>query len=71
MVKYRVPQTELDEDNKNKILSMIKYYTIKEGGIDFDKINLATFLSSSYGITLADAQEAVLTLITESKIEVV
>jgi len=70
MVKYRVPQSELDEDIKNRVLGMIKYYTIKEGGIDFDKINLATFLSTSYGMTLADAQEAVSTLITESAIEV-
>ena len=71
MVKYKVPQTELDEDNKNKILGMIKYYTIKEGGIDFDKINPVTFLSSSYGITLEDVEAAVQALITDGKIEVV
>jgi len=69
MVKYKVPQSELDEDNKNKILGMIKYYTIKEGGIDFDKINPVTFLSSSYGISLEDVEAAISTLITETKIE--
>ena len=69
MVKYKVPQTELDEDNKNKILSMIKYYTIKDGGVDFDKINPVTFLSSSYGISLEDVEAAVSTLMTETKIE--
>jgi len=69
MVKYKTLQTELDEDIENKVLSIIKYYTIKEGGVDFDKVNPITFLRISYGITLADAQEAVLTLISENKIE--
>lgn len=69
MVKYRVPQSEIDEDNKNKVLGMIKHYTIKEGGVDLDKLSPATFLSSSYGITLEGAKEVLQALISEGKVE--
>lgn len=68
MVKYKVPDSAFDEINKNRVLSVITYYTLKEGGIDLDKVNPTT-LAQRYGISLADAKKAVQALILEGKVE--
>ena len=67
MVKYRVSQSEIDELNKERVLSIIRYYTFKEGGIDLEKVNPTT-LVHRYGISLEDAKKAVKTLISEGKV---
>jgi len=69
-MKYRVLQSETDEDIKNRVLSIIRYCTFEEGGVDFDKVN-PTNLTRSYGISLEDVQEVLPDLISEGKIEVV
>ena len=70
MVIYRIPQSEIDEANKNSILGIIRYYTFKEGGVDLDKINPETLIHR-YGlnISLAEAKIIVQQLISEGKVE--
>ena len=70
MVKYRTPQSEIDKANKNKVLSIIRYYTFKEGGLDLEKVNPKTLIHKhGLDISLAKAKVFVQELISESKIE--
>jgi len=68
MVKYRVPQSEIDEMNKTRVLGVIRYYTFEKGGVDLEKLNPAT-IAHKHGINLADAKKALQTLISEGKVE--
>jgi len=70
MAIYKIPQSEIDEMNKNSILGIIRYYTFKEGGVDLDKINPETLIHR-YGlnISLAEAKIIVQQLISEGKVE--
>ena len=68
-MKYKVPDDFFDELNKNRVLSIITYYTLKEGGVDLDKVNPTT-LACRHGISLADAKKALQSLISEGKVEV-
>jgi len=71
MVKYKVPQSEIDEANKNSILGIIRYYTFKEGGVDLDKVNPETLIHRhGLSISLAEAKVLVQQLISEGKVEV-
>ena len=70
MVKYRVPQSEIDERNKTMVLDTIRYYTFNQGGLDLDKLD-PEILARRIGINLADAKKAVQVLISEGKVEVV
>ena len=70
MVKYRIPQSEIDEMNKARVLSVIRYYTFNYGGIDLEKVNPTTLLHRfGIEISLADAKSFVQQLISEGKIE--
>ena len=68
MVKYKVPQCYLDQLIKERIVSVIGFYTIKEGCVDVDKVNPVT-LTSRFSITLADAKRLIPELIAEERIE--
>ena len=68
MVKYRIPQGEIDEDTKNRVLGVIRYYTFKEGGLDLDKVNPET-LAYKHAINLSDAKKVLQALISEGKVE--
>lgn len=70
MVKYRTPQNEIDEMNKNRVLGVIRYYTFKEGGVDLNKVNPTTLLHRfGIEISLNDAKNFVQELISEGKVE--
>ncbi len=70
MVKFRIPQSEIDEMNKGRVLAIIRYYTIKEGSIDLDKVNPATLIHRhGLNISLAEARTFVQQLISEGKVE--
>ena len=72
MVKYRVPQIEIDEVNKNRVLGIIRYYTFKEEGLDLDKVNPKTLIHQhGLNISLAEAGLFVQQLISEGKVEVI
>ena len=64
MVIYRVPQSDLDEVIKERIVSVVRFYTIKYGGVDVDKINPTTLLSR-FSIRLADAKRLLPELLAE------
>jgi len=69
MVKYRIPQSEIDEANKNSILGIIRYYTFKEGGVDLDKISPETLIHKhGLNISLDEAKVLVQQLISEGKV---
>jgi len=71
MVKYKIPQSEIDEMNKSKVLGIIRYYTIKEGSIDLDKVNPKTLIyRHGLNISLSKANTFVQELISEGKVEV-
>ena len=65
---YRIPQSEIDERNKELVLSTIRYYTIQLGGVDLGKLDSKT-LARRIGISLNDAKIAVQALISEGKVE--
>ena len=67
MAIYKVPDSEIKEMNKIRVLSIVRYYTFKEGGADLDKINPTT-LAVRYGINLDDAKIAMQSLISEGKV---
>ena len=71
MAIYKIPQSEIDEMNKKRVLGIIRYYTIKEGGIDLDKINPVTLIHKhGLNISLSKAKTFVQQLISEGKVEV-
>ena len=71
MVKYKIPQSKIDEVNKNKVLGIIRYYTFKEEGLDLDKINPTTLIRKhGLNISLTEARVFVQQLISEGKVEV-
>ena len=72
MIIYKIPQSEIDEANKSRVLDVIRYYSFKEGSVDLDKINPTTLLHRfGIKISLADAKIFVQELISEGKVEVV
>ena len=68
MVIYKVPQADLDEVIKERIVGVVRFYTIKEGGVDVDKVNPVT-LTSRFAISLADAKRLMPGLLAEGRIE--
>jgi len=69
MVKHRAPQNEVDERNKEIVLSFIRYMTFRHrDGVDLDKVNSIT-LARGIGMSLEDAKKFVQVLISEGKIE--
>jgi len=68
MTIYRVPQSDLDETIKNRIVSLVRYYTIKEGGVDTEKVNVQTLISK-FSLEKADILRLLPGLIAEGKIE--
>ena len=68
MVKYRVPQSEIDNIIKNRVLALVRHYTMHEGFLDIDKINPDTILAR-FGVTVKDAKRVITSLISEGKIE--
>ena len=71
MVIYRIPQSEIDEMNKNRVLGVIRYYTIREGGVDLSKVNPATLIHR-HGLNISPVKAKILIqeLISEGKVEV-
>jgi len=69
-MKYKIPQSEINEVNKNQVLGIIRYYSFKDGGIDLDKVNPQTLIQMhGLDISLAEAKVFVQQLISEGKIE--
>ena len=69
MTIYKIPQSEIDEANKATVLGIIRYYTLKEGGVDLDKVNPKTLIyRHGLKISLAEAKVFVQQLIFEGKV---
>ena len=68
-MKLRIPQSEVDERNKEIVLSFIRYMTFRNrDGVDLDKVN-PTILARGIGMSLEDAKKALQELISENKVE--
>lgn len=68
MVRYRVPQGDLDKVTRERVLSAVRFYTVKGNGLDLGKVNPAT-LVSRFGITQADAERMLPRLVADGRIE--
>jgi hypothetical protein len=68
MVVYKVSQSELDEAIRERIVSVVRFYTIRDGGVDVEKVNPATLLSR-FGISMEDARRLVPKLVADGRIE--
>lgn len=68
MAKYKIPQNEIDALTKQRILSIIWYYTIKDGHLDTVNVNPET-LKYRFGVELDTIKNLVQELVSEGKIK--